>query len=151
MITKEGFEYTKRTKYVYVYKQDGNFFTHYKLCRWYCILKWRQEIGYIHNVENIFLKERFPFRHKNKSYEFLPQFKIWYQKDGIPEYLVYTVFSEWYREAYRKSFLPKYNYMNIRFLDELEMKKNIKDMKTTLDFQQLIEVKLLKDVLNKRK
>lgn len=147
MISKQGFEYAKRTKYVYVYKEDGNFFTHYKLCRWYCILKWRQEIGYIYDVKNIFLKEIFPFRHKEKEYEFLPQFKIWYREGETPEYQVYTKYSEWYRNAFNKSFLPKYNYMNIRFLDEIEMKKIIGDMKTTLDFKGLIDVKLLKEVL----
>lgn len=147
MIAKKGFYYGKSTKFAYVYKKDGSFFTHYKLCKWYCVLKWRQEIGYIHEVKNIFLEERFPFFHNEIKYEFLPQFKIWYRENETPEFQVYTKYSEWYRKTYQKSFQPNYSYMNIRFLDEVEIKKITDYMKTTLNYKELIEVKEMKDVI----
>lgn len=145
MIVKPGFEYTKRTKYVHVYKKDNEFFTHSKLCKWYAILKWRESIGYIKNVKNVFLKDRFPFRYKNKRYEFLPQFKIQYPNETY-EYQVYTIVSIWYWRVFKKAFVPKYEYLDIRFLDEKEIRVEIKDMKSILNYNELIETRLLKEM-----
>lgn len=147
MIVKEGWTVEGKRKKVYVYKPDGEFFLSYKMFRWYCVLKWRQKIGYLYDVKHIFTKDVFPFRQKEVNYEFMPQFKIWYRKGEAPQYQVYTKYSEWYRKTFQRSIMPKYKLVNIRFLDELEINKIIKNMKPMLDYELLMEYTLLKDVI----
>ncbi len=147
MIVKEGWTVEGKAKYCYVYKEDGEIFLSYKVCRWYCVLKWRQELGYLYDIQHVFTKDVFPFRQKGVRYEFMPQFKVWYRKGEAPQYQVYTIWSEWYRKAFQKNILTKFKLTDIRFLDATEMKTTINNMKTMIDYNSLIEVKLLKDVI----
>lgn len=104
---------------------------------WYCYLKWQVgNFGLIVSVDYVFPEEEIFFSYGSAKLKFMPDFKVKYIYDYLPEYQS-TMTMEGSRALRIRSLLHQHPYLRLRFIEHVEVREMYNRLKLFgLDFKE---------------